>query len=87
MRYGSQISTVCLIGAGLMFCGPAAAADDAASICKIAISAYGAAATSGDPVKMAAVFAPDGEIVSPWGFVAGHRRARQVIRILHETRR
>lgn len=50
----------------------AAAADDAASICNAAISAYGAAATSGDPEKMAAVFAADGELVSPWGVSKGH---------------
>ena len=72
MRYGSQISTMCLIGAGLVFCGPAAAADDATSICNAAINAYGAAATSGDPEKMAAVFAADGELVSPWGVSRGH---------------
>src|SRR5882757_29412 len=35
-------------------------------------AAYGAAAASGDPAKMAAVYAPDGENVSPYGFVAGH---------------
>ncbi|MGA7809231.1 YybH family protein [Bradyrhizobium sp.] len=61
-----------MIGAGLMLCGPAHAADDAAAICNAAISAYGAAGASGDPGKMAAVFAPDGELVSPYGFLAGH---------------
>jgi ketosteroid isomerase-like protein len=55
-----------------MLCGPAHAADDAAAICNAAISAYGTAATSGDPVKMAAVYAPNGELVSPYGVVAGH---------------
>ena len=72
MRYGEQIRTLCLIGAGLIFCGPAAAADDAASVCNAAISAYGAAATGGDAEKMAAIFAPDGEVVSPWGVSRGH---------------
>ena len=61
-----------LIGTGLMLCGPAQAADDAAAICNAAVSAYAAAAASGDPVKMAAVFAPDGELVSPYGFLVGH---------------
>ena len=65
-------SSSCAISAALVLCGPAHAADDATAICNAAISAYGAAAASGDPVKMAAVFAPDGELVSPWGFVAGH---------------
>ena len=55
----------CLIGSGLMLCGWAHAADDAAAICNAAVSAYAAAAASGDPVKMAAIFAPDGELVSP----------------------
>ena len=72
MHYRSLLSSSCLIVAGLVLCGPAHAADDAAAICKVAISAYGAAAASGDAAKMAAVFAPDGELVSPWGFVAGH---------------
>ncbi len=60
-----------LIGTGLL-CGPAQAADDAAAICNAAVGAYAAAAASGDPVKMAAVFAPDGELVSPYGFLVGH---------------
>jgi hypothetical protein len=45
--------------------GSAHAADDAAAIYNAAISAYGTAAASGDPAKMAAVYAPDGELVSP----------------------
>ena len=53
-----------LIGTGLL-CGPAQAADDAAAICNAAVGAYAAAAASGDPVKMAAVFAPDGELSQP----------------------
>jgi uncharacterized protein (TIGR02246 family) len=60
-----------LISSGFILCAQAQA-DDATPICNAAISAYGAAAASGDPVKMASVFAPDGELVSPWGFVAGH---------------
>ena len=72
MHYRSLLSSACLIGAGLVLCGPAHAADDAAAICNAAISAYGAAAATGDPAKMAAVYAPDGEVVSPYGFVAGH---------------
>ena len=71
MHYRSLISFSWLIGAGLLLCGPAHAADDAAAICKASISAYGEAVTSGDAVKMAAVFAPDGELVSPYGIVAG----------------
>jgi uncharacterized protein (TIGR02246 family) len=72
MHYRNLVSSSCLIGAALILCGPALAADDATAICNAAISAYGAAAASGDPAKMAAVYAPDGEIVSPYGFVAGH---------------
>ena len=58
--------------AGLVFCGQAHAADDATTACNAAISAYGAAAATGDPAKMAAVYAPNGEVVSPYGFLAGH---------------
>jgi ketosteroid isomerase-like protein len=72
MHCRSLVSSVWLIGAGLVLCGQAHAADDATAICKAAISAYGAAATTGDPAKMAAVYAPDSEVVSPYGFVAGH---------------
>jgi hypothetical protein len=72
MRYRSPVSSFCLISAALMLCGPAHAADDVAAICNAAISAYGTAATTGDPAKMAAVYAPDGELVSPYGVAAGH---------------
>jgi hypothetical protein len=72
MYYRSLISFSRLIGAGLPLCGPAHATDDAATICKGSMSAYGEAATSGDAVKMAAVFAPDGELISPYGIVSGH---------------
>ena len=72
MLHRNLLFSSCLIGAGLMLCGPAHAADDAAAICNAAISAYGAAAASGDPAKMAAVYAPDGVLVSPYGFLAGH---------------
>jgi uncharacterized protein (TIGR02246 family) len=72
MLHRSLVSSSCLIGAGLVLCGQAHAADDATAICNAAISAYGAAAASGDPAKMAAVYAPDGEWVSPYGFHAGH---------------
>jgi hypothetical protein len=71
MHYRSLISSSCLIGASLMLCGPAHAIDDAAAMCNAAISAFGAGTTSGDPIKMAAVYAPDGELVSPYGIVAG----------------
>jgi ketosteroid isomerase-like protein len=72
MRYRNLVSSSCAISAGLMLCGPAHAADDAVAICNAAISAYEAAAASGDPAKMAAVYAPNGELVSPYGFLAGH---------------
>lgn len=72
MLHQNLLFPSCLIGAALMLSGPAHAADDAAAICNAAISAYGAAGASGDPAKMAAVFAPDGELVSPYGFLAGH---------------
>jgi ketosteroid isomerase-like protein len=72
MLYRSWISSSCLISASLVLSGPTQAAEDATAICKAAISAYGAAAASGDPVKMAAVYAPDGELVSPYGVAAGH---------------
>jgi hypothetical protein len=58
--------------AGLLLCGQAHAADDATAICNAAITAYGAGIASGDPAKLAAVYAPDGELVSPYGAVAGH---------------
>jgi ketosteroid isomerase-like protein len=72
MYYRTLSSFSCLIGAGLSLCGPAHAADDAAAICKAAISAYGAGIASGDAAKLAAVYAPDGELVSPYGAFAGH---------------
>jgi uncharacterized protein (TIGR02246 family) len=72
MHYRNLVSSACLIGSGLMLPGSVHAADDATAICNAAISAYGAATASGDPLKMASVFAPDGEVVSPWGFAAGH---------------
>jgi SnoaL-like domain len=72
MHYQSLFSSCCLIGAGLVLCGQAHAADDATTAYNAAISAYGAAAATGDPAKMAAVYAPDGEVVSPYGFIAGH---------------
>jgi ketosteroid isomerase-like protein len=72
MHYRSLVSCVCLIGAGLLLYEEAHAADDATAVCNVAISAYGAAAATGDPAKMAAVYAPNGEVVSPYGFVAGH---------------
>ena len=71
MNYRNLVSSSFLIGACLVLCGPTQAAD-ATAACNAAISAYGAAAASGDPDKMAAVYAPDGENVSPYGFVAGH---------------
>jgi uncharacterized protein (TIGR02246 family) len=71
MHYQSLISSTCLIGAGLVLCGPARAADDAAAICKTTAGAYNAAVPTGDPAKMAAVYAPDGEFVTPWGVMAG----------------
>jgi uncharacterized protein (TIGR02246 family) len=71
MHYPSLVYSACLIGAGLVLCGPASAADDAAAICKTTAAAYNAAVPTGDPAKMAAVFAPDGEFVTPWGLMAG----------------
>ncbi len=72
MFYREPLISSCIISAAIMLCGSAQAADDATAICKAAISAYGAATTTGDPTKLAAVFAPDGELVSPWGIVSGH---------------
>ncbi len=72
MLHRALLSSSCVIGAALLLCGPAHAADDATAICKATISAYEAAAASGDPAKMVEVFAPDGEVVGPWGVVAGH---------------
>ena len=65
------ISASCLMTAGVILCGSAHAGDDAAAICNAMDSAYVAAAATGDPVKMAAVYAPDGELVTPFGVVAG----------------
>jgi hypothetical protein len=72
MYYRSLVSSCFLIGAGISFYAPAHAAEDAMAICKAAISDYGAGLASGDPAKLAAVYAPDGELVSPWGIVSGH---------------
>ena len=71
MLHRTLMSSSCLIGA-LMLCAPAQAEDTAATICNAMFSAYSAAAASGDPAKMAALFSPNGEVVSPWGYVAGH---------------
>lgn len=72
MSNRNLLSSSCLIGAALMLCGPARAEDTAATICNAAFSAYSAAAATGDPAKMVAIFSPNGEVVSPWGYVAGH---------------
>lgn len=71
MHCSNLAFSACLIGAGFMSCEPAHAADDATAICNESIRAYGAGIESGDPDKLAAVYAPDGELVSPWGVVAG----------------
>jgi hypothetical protein len=71
MHYQSLVSSACLIGAGLVLCGPAGAADDAAAGCNATNTAYLAAVPTGDAAKLAAVYAPDGELVTPWGLVAG----------------
>jgi hypothetical protein len=71
MLYQSLVSSACLIGAGLLLCGPARAADDAKTACNATNNAYLAGVPSGDPAKMAAVYAADGEYVTPWGVAAG----------------
>jgi uncharacterized protein (TIGR02246 family) len=71
MDYRSLVSSIYLIGAGLVLCGPTHAAEDAAAVCKTTAGAYNAAVPTGDPAKMAAVYAPDGELVTPWGLMAG----------------
>ncbi len=71
MHYPSLVSSACLIGAGLLLCGPARAADDASAGCNATNTAYLAAVPTGDPAKLAAVYAPDGEFVTPWGLMAG----------------
>jgi uncharacterized protein (TIGR02246 family) len=65
------VSSAGLICAVLLLCGPARAGDDAAAACDATNKAYLAAVPSGDVAKMAAVFAPDGELVTPWGLSAG----------------
>lgn len=72
MRHRNPFVSSCLIGASLALCVPALAGDDAAAVCKAAIAAYEAGTASGDPAKLAATYAPDGELVSPWGVVSGH---------------
>ncbi len=72
MLYRNLVSTTCLVGVSVFVCGSAHAADDAAAICDAAVSAYEAGVASGDPGKLAATYAPDGELVSPFGVVAGH---------------
>jgi uncharacterized protein (TIGR02246 family) len=71
MHYRSLVSPSSLIGAGLVLCGQAHAADDSKAACDATNNAYLAAVPSGDPAKMAAVYAPEGEYVTPWGVVAG----------------
>jgi hypothetical protein len=71
MHYRSLVSSACLIGAGLVLCSPALAADDASAACNATNTAYLAAVPTGDPAKMAAVYAPDGEFVTPWGVTSG----------------
>jgi uncharacterized protein (TIGR02246 family) len=71
MHYQSLVSSTCLIGAALVLCGPARAADDASAACNATNTAYLAAVPTGDPAKMAAVYAPDGEFVTPWGVTSG----------------
>ena len=51
-------------------CG-SAHAEDANAICKASMDAYGVATASGDAAKLAAVYAPDGELVGPYGIVQG----------------
>ncbi len=72
MLYRNLFSCSCVISAALGLCGPALAEDTAATICNATFSAYSVAAASGDPAKMVAIFSPNGEVVSPWGYVAGH---------------
>jgi uncharacterized protein (TIGR02246 family) len=71
MHYRSLVSCACLTGAALTLCGPARAADDSAAGCNATNTAYLAAVPTGDPAKMATVYAPDGELVTPWGLMAG----------------
>jgi hypothetical protein len=71
MLYRNLFSSTCLIGAGLLLCGPARADDDSKAACNATNNAYLAAVPSGDPAKMAAVYAADGEYVTPWGVAAG----------------
>jgi ketosteroid isomerase-like protein len=59
------------VSASLAFSGAAHAADDAAAICNAAVKAYEAGVASGDPAKLAATYASNGELVSPFGVVAG----------------
>ena len=60
---------ICLVGTAFAW-GPAHA-EDATVICKASMAAYGTATASGDAAKLAAVFAPDGELVGPYGVVQG----------------
>ncbi|MBV8797121.1 MAG: nuclear transport factor 2 family protein [Hyphomicrobiales bacterium] len=59
---------ICLLGT--VACG-SAHAEDATAICKASMAAYETATANGDAVKLAAVFAPDGELVGPYGVVHG----------------
>ena len=49
-------------------CG-SAHAEDADAICKASMDAYRVATASGDAAKLAAVYAPGGELVGPYGIV------------------
>jgi ketosteroid isomerase-like protein len=55
----------------IALCGTANANDDAAAICKAAASAFEAAVASGNPYKLAATYAPDGEVVNLAGILSG----------------
>jgi uncharacterized protein (TIGR02246 family) len=66
-----RLTMIGVLALGLGAASQAAAADDATSFCKAALSAFVAAIPSGDAAKVAATFTPNGEWVSPYGVLAG----------------
>jgi hypothetical protein len=72
MHYRTIVSSSCLAGViALAVCGPALAVEDAAAVCRLVGSAFEAGVASGDPVKLAATYAPDGQYVNEMGITTG----------------
>jgi hypothetical protein len=72
MHCRNLVISSCLAGVvALAVCGPALAAEDAAAVCRLMGNAFEAAVATGDPAKLAATYAPDGQYVDESGVVTG----------------